>query len=635
MRQHHQRGHNTSLGTGKALAITTSPFHLWFSLFSPQSTWSTGESTRSTSTPFIANEGATTFVNHRRIPQSPGYGKRIVHSPFLTITVGQALLLRSQSASRVNPTYAQDTQEDPKFSKLLSRYSPEDIISMLSKHTVQVAASPSPPSPSPFHASSSRPTPRPVTPLRVPISPFPFSTQNPPTPLPASVLNPPFSYPPNVQPTPTAQSESISRSEMEDLIRKLLAESLSLSKPHSLQNYCKLPNAYFPPSFKAPKYRKYDGTSDPQCHLAGFTMDSHRWLYNRVHYPPLPETLEDVFFALMSCDAIRLPPQRESVNPRVDTSKYCPNHRAHGHELHNIFTFRDWVYDMNDQGRINWEDVKVAIAKSSAQGSGRRKGDAQVCRDLVATPRSVAESGRSRGNAGRSLHSEFFAKVVDAYRGYLYNWVPQAAVMADRRDWGGGGDDPEESTQRMIERIWESLTEIRMRMDQQAPVSPVIGEAVPVAPVPPPRGVEQAKREQFRTLQQGGTSVLEYQMRFMALSRWRAMVERLRDPLSESEQVKMVTANATPQFRHILAMNKLTTMEELYERARFIQIQFKDSPIMAMFEPKARTVKKSNDNPQVGAPTTEGIIHNEQVSAMGNPNSTLYRPNSNPWPQQP
>ncbi|MQL97253.1 hypothetical protein Taro_029931 [Colocasia esculenta] len=62
--------------------------------------------------------------------------------------------------------------------------------------------------------------------------------------------------------------------------------------------------------------------------------------------------------------------------------------------------------------------------------------------------------------------------------------------MADRRDWGGGGDDPEESTQRMIERIWESLTDIRARMDQQAPVPPVAvssgdGEAVPVAPVPP------------------------------------------------------------------------------------------------------------------------------------------------------
>ncbi|MQM16187.1 hypothetical protein Taro_049142 [Colocasia esculenta] len=65
--------------------------------------------------------------------------------------------------------------------------------------------------------------------------------------------------------------------------------------------------------------------------------------------------------------------------------------------------------------------------------------------------------------------------------------------MADRRDWGGGGDDPEENTQRIIERIWESLTDIRMRMDQQVPVPPVAippgdGETVPLAPVPP--GVE-------------------------------------------------------------------------------------------------------------------------------------------------
>ncbi|MQL73338.1 hypothetical protein Taro_005686 [Colocasia esculenta] len=62
--------------------------------------------------------------------------------------------------------------------------------------------------------------------------------------------------------------------------------------------------------------------------------------------------------------------------------------------------------------------------------------------------------------------------------------------MADRRDWGGGGDDPKESTQRMIERIWESLMDIRARMDQQALVPPVAvppgdGETVPVALVPP------------------------------------------------------------------------------------------------------------------------------------------------------
>ncbi|MQM09788.1 hypothetical protein Taro_042665 [Colocasia esculenta] len=62
--------------------------------------------------------------------------------------------------------------------------------------------------------------------------------------------------------------------------------------------------------------------------------------------------------------------------------------------------------------------------------------------------------------------------------------------MADRRDWGGRGDDPEESTQHMREGIWESLTDIRGRMDQQAPVPPVAvppgdGEVVHVAPVPP------------------------------------------------------------------------------------------------------------------------------------------------------
>ncbi|MQM18095.1 hypothetical protein Taro_051081 [Colocasia esculenta] len=215
-------------------------------------------------------------------------------------------------------------------------------------------------------------------------------------------------------------------------------------------------------------------------------------------------------------------------------------------------------------------------------------------------------------------------------------YAPEISGMADRRDWGGGGDDPEESTQRMIERIWESLTDIRARMDQQAPIPPVAvppgdGEVVPIAPVPPrvevtfvapvpppvllaeepvmqvekflrlqpptysggpnpdtaehwvheiervfatmrcpaadkvvlaayqlrgfalewwrlkmqttfagrteeaitwsefldvfndtffPIQVQQVKREQFRTLQQGNSSVLEYQMRFMALSRY-------------------------------------------------------------------------------------------------------------------
>ncbi|MQM15094.1 hypothetical protein Taro_048034 [Colocasia esculenta] len=79
--------------------------------------------------------------------------------------------------------------------------------------------------------------------------------------------------------------------------------------------------------------------------------------------------------------------------------------------------------------------------------------------------------------------------------------MPQALKfeMADRRDCGGGGDDPEESTQRMIERIWESLTDIRRRMDQQAPeplvaVPPGDGETVSIVSVPLPPRVEWKKQ---------------------------------------------------------------------------------------------------------------------------------------------
>ncbi|MQM03756.1 hypothetical protein Taro_036542 [Colocasia esculenta] len=122
----------------------------------------------------------------------------------------------------------------------------------------------------------------------------------------------------------------------------------------------------------------------------------------RSHYTPLPEILEDVFFALMSCDTIRLPPQRESVNPRTDTSKYCPYHRTHGHELHNCFTFRYWVYDMNDQDRINWEDLKVAIAKSRYT-----KRDLGIVQNPLPNHQSNnPSSSKSQENVHTMTHSE-------------------------------------------------------------------------------------------------------------------------------------------------------------------------------------------------------------------------------------
>ncbi|MQM01090.1 hypothetical protein Taro_033837 [Colocasia esculenta] len=92
--------------------------------------------------------------------------------------------------------------------------------------------------------------------------------------------------------------------------------------------------------------------------------------------------------------------------------------------------------------------------------------------------------------------------------------------MADRRDWGGGGDDLEESTQRMIERIWESLTDIRARMDQQAPIPPVAvppgdGETVHVAPVPP--RVEVRARRTFLDRRPVQSCVIAVQGQYLQL----------------------------------------------------------------------------------------------------------------------
>ncbi|MQL90198.1 hypothetical protein Taro_022784 [Colocasia esculenta] len=76
---------------------------------------------------------------------------------------------------------------------------------------------------------------------------------------------------------------------------------------------------------------------------------------------------------------------------------------------------------------------------------------------------------------------------------------PVGSEMADRRDWGGGGDEPKESTHQWIERLWESIIEIWTQLDQQPPVQPAVvappveEEAVPVSlgpPPPPPPGVE-------------------------------------------------------------------------------------------------------------------------------------------------
>ncbi|MQM23286.1 hypothetical protein Taro_056350 [Colocasia esculenta] len=110
----------------------------------------------------------------------------------------------------------------------------------------------------------------------------------------------------------------------------------------------------------------------------------------------------------------------------------------------------------------------------------------------VYTDCGLVSLARLRPVRGRQTRIKYVIGLTGLAEAFRHSWYQSKKIsgMADRRDWGGGGDDPEESTQRMIERIWERLTDIRARMDQQAPIPPVAvppedGEAVPIAPVPP------------------------------------------------------------------------------------------------------------------------------------------------------
>ncbi|MQL86124.1 hypothetical protein Taro_018635 [Colocasia esculenta] len=57
----------------------------------------------------------------------------------------------------------------------------------------------------------------------------------------------------------------------------------------------------------------------------------------RAQYPPLPESLADVFAALMSLNALRLPPEKANWNMAADQTKYCVYHRHPGHNVSDYF----------------------------------------------------------------------------------------------------------------------------------------------------------------------------------------------------------------------------------------------------------------------------------------------------------
>ncbi|MQL90498.1 hypothetical protein Taro_023097 [Colocasia esculenta] len=69
----------------------------------------------------------------------------------------------------------------------------------------------------------------------------------------------------------------------------------------------------------------------------------------------------------------------------------------------------------------------------------------------VYTDYGVVSLARLRSVHGRRTRIKYVIGLTDLDEVFHHSWYQSKKFeMADRRDWGGGGDDPEESTQHMI-----------------------------------------------------------------------------------------------------------------------------------------------------------------------------------------
>jgi len=96
-------------------------------------------------------------------------------------------------------------------------------------------------------------------------------------------------------------------------------------------------------------------------------------------------------------------------------------------------------------------------------------------------------------------------------------------------------------------------------------------------------------------------------------NRWRTMASKSEVLIPEAQAVTMMVSNTTPQLKAVLMLSELNTYTQLYNRAKIVQAQIKESTLPVFFEPKPRGRKP----PPV--PTTEGVTLNEQVTALQNP----------------
>ncbi|MQM11948.1 hypothetical protein Taro_044863 [Colocasia esculenta] len=107
-------------------------------------------------------------------------------------------------------------------------------------------------------------------------------------------------------------------------------------------------------------------------------------------------------------------------------------------------------------------------------------------------------------------------------------------------------------------------------------------------------------------------------------NRWRSMVSRADVTIPESQAIIMIVNNTTSQLKSILMLSEFPSFSHLYNRARVVQNQIKDSSLPPFFEGKP----KGRKAPAV--PTTEGVTVNKSVSACSQPLRPPNKPSNPP-----
>src|SRR5262249_26281104 len=96
-------------------------------------------------------------------------------------------------------------------------------------------------------------------------------------------------------------------------------------------------------------------------------------------------------------------------------------------------------------------------------------------------------------------------------------------------------------------------------------------------------------------------------------NRWRTMASSSEVIIPETQGITILVNNTTPQLRAVLMLSELHTFEQLYNRAKVVQAQIRESTLPIFFESKLKGRKPAS------IPTTEGVTINEQVTAFQNP----------------